>query len=226
VRTLVGEQGASVLQTVLASAPPEQSRLSVGIGLIALLLGASTVFHQLSKALNKIWGVQPRKEKQSTWKRLLRKRILSFAMVLAIGFLLLVSLVLSAALSAAGSWIGGGLEGARVWQVVNALTSFIVVMLLFAMMFKFLPDAKISWRHTWKGAAWTAALFTVGKQLIGVYLGQASVGSSFGAAGSIVVFTVWIYYASLLVFLGAKITRVTATRSGEHVEPEEYAVAK
>ncbi|HUR29651.1 MAG TPA: YihY/virulence factor BrkB family protein [Planctomycetota bacterium] len=222
VRYLVGEQGASTLQTVLASTPPEQSRLSLGVGLLVLLIGASTVFQQLSAALNKIWGVQPDKEK-SSWKSFVRKRILSFAMVIAIGFLLLVSLVLSAGLSAAGGWIGGGDPEAQGWQVVNALTSFVVVTLLFAMMFKFLPDAKISWRHTWVGAALTAVLFTVGKQLIGVYLGRASIGSSFGAAGSIVVFTVWIYYASLLVFLGAKITRVTAKLAGERVVPEDFA---
>lgn len=222
VRYLVGEQGATTLKTVLESAPPERSRLSLGIGLVALLAGASTVFQQLSAALNKIWGVQPDKKK-SSWKSFLRKRILSFAMVLAIGFLLLVSLVLSAALSAAGGWLGSGDEAVKLWQVVNALTSFVVVTLLFAMMFKFLPDAKISWRHTWLGAALTAVLFTFGKQLIGLYLGRASIGSSFGAAGSIVVFTVWVYYASLLVFLGAKITRVTARRAGERVEPEDFA---
>jgi membrane protein len=222
VRYLIGEQGATTLQTVLASTPPEQSRLTLGLGLLALLLGASTVFQQLSSSLNKIWGVKPDKEK-SSWMRFLRKRLLSFAMVLAIGFLLLVSLVLSAGLSAAGGWLGSGDEEARLWQVVNACTSFVVVTLLFAMMFKFLPDAEISWRHTWVGAALTAVLFTVGKQLIGLYLGRASVGSSFGAAGSIVVFTVWIYYASLLVFLGAKITRVTARRAGERVEPAEFA---
>lgn len=141
-------------------------------------------------------------------------------MVLASGSLLLVSLVLSAVLSSMGQWVGGGADdSALAWQVVNALASFLAITLLFAMLFKFVPDVEVSWRHVWLGAAGTSALFTGGKQLIGIYLGHSSLGSSFGAAGSLVVFTAWIYYASLLVFLGAKITSVTSRHSGVPVVP-------
>ncbi|HTF90887.1 MAG TPA: YihY/virulence factor BrkB family protein [Planctomycetota bacterium] len=223
MRYLIGDQGAAALETVILNVSPEQSGLSIGIGLVALLIGASTVFAQLSTALNKIWGVKPDEKKTNTWLAYLRKRVLSFAMVLAIGFLLMVSLVLSAMLSAAGLALDAGGDYEAFWHVINALASFLVITVLFAMMFKFLPDAKIAWRHVWLGAALTSLLFTFGKQLIGVYLGHASVGSNFGAAGSIVVFTVWIYYASLLVFLGAKITRVHAQRAGDRVVPEEFA---
>jgi membrane protein len=198
---------------VILHASRPESGLALGAGVVVLLIGASTVLAQLSSALNKIWGVRA-DPKQDGWHLFLRNRLLSFAMVLAIGFLLLASLVLSAVLSAMGQWMGGGAEESRMaWQVVNALVSFLVITLLFALMFKFVPDTDVAWRHVWVGAAWTSLLFTLGKQLIGVYLGHSSLGSSFGAAGSLVVFTAWIYYACLLVFLGAKLTSVHSRQS-------------
>jgi membrane protein len=155
---------------------------------------------------------------------LLRHRALSLALVLVIGFLLLVSLVLSAVISGVSSRAEQvyALPG-WVWQAINLAASFVVIGLLIALMFKYLPDARISWRHVWIGAAVTAVLFTIGKFAIGLYLGRASVGSSYGAAGSVVVLMVWIYYAALILFLGAEITQVYARHSGERIEPEPYA---
>ncbi len=223
MRSLIGEHGAKAVETVILNITGPESGLSIGVGLVALLIGASAVLQQLSSALNKIWGVEA-DPKRAGWRGFVRKRLLSYAMVLAMGFLLLVSLVVSAALSSMGEWWGStGEEVAFVWQVINALASFLVLTLLFALMFKFLPDAKISWRHVWVGAAETALLFTIGKQLIGAYLGHASIGSSFGTAGSVVVFTVWVYYASLIVFLGAKITHVHSRQAGARVVPEKFA---
>jgi len=223
MRYLVGEPGAAAIETVLLGVSAQQSALSIVIGLVALMVGASAVLQQLSSALNRIWGVKP-DPKSASWRSFVRKRLLSYAMVLAFGFLLLVSLVLSAALSALSGWWGTGAEEpALLWQSINVLASFLVITLLFAFLFKFLPDAKISWRHVWTGAAETSVLFAIGKQVIGAYLGHAGVGSGFGAAGSVVVFTVWVYYASLILFLGAKITCIHSQRSGAPVVAEEFA---
>lgn len=226
MRYLIGADGAEAMQIVFENSSGPKAGLSLGLGVLMLLIGASTVFQQLHVALNRIWEVEA-KPGRGTLLPFLRQRLLSFAMVLAIGFLLLVSLLLSAGLAALSEWLEGPREElAFAWQGVNAAASLLVITLLFAMLFKFLPDARISWRHVWVGAALTAVLFTLGKQLIGAYLGSASVGSSFGAAGSVVVLTVWVYYASLILFLGAKITRVHADRAGASPEPVEYAVER
>jgi membrane protein len=223
---LVGDDGAAAMEIVIRNSRGPGSGFSLAVGIVTLLIGASTVFQQLHVALNEIWEVEA-KPGRGTVLAFVRQRLLSFAMVLAIGFLLLVSLVLSAGLSALANWLQGSREElALVGQAVNAVASLGVITILFAMLFKFLPDAEIRWRHVWAGAALTAVLFTVGKQLIGAYLGHASVGSSFGAAGSIVVLTVWVYYASLILFLGAKITRVHADRAGAPRVPAEYAVER
>lgn len=224
IRGLLGEQGAQVIQLVIQNAAaPDKSRLSLAIGLVMLMVGASGVFLQLQSALNRIWGVEAAPKRSALW-RFLRHRLVSFAMVFGIGFLLLVSLVLSAALSAINAHYQSLLPWAFVWQALNALGSLLVITLLNAMIFRFLPDVRLAWRDVWLGAFTTAVLFTLGKSAIGVYLGRASIGSSYGAAGSLVVLVVWVYYASLIFFVGAEITQVYGRWREKRIRPTEDAV--
>jgi membrane protein len=226
MRDLIGAAGAEVTQAVLQSAHnTDQEAWSLTIGLVILLVGATTVFAQLQGTLNRIWRVDERAGAGASviWG-FLKERLLSIAMVLAIGFLLLVSLVVSAALSAVTD-SARGIVGGEYAVVVgaNALGSLLVTTLLFALIFKVLPDAEVAWDDVWFGAVTTAVLFTLGKQIIGLYLGRASIGSAYGAAGSLVVMTVWVFYASLILFFGAELTYVRSRRrrgsstvSGEH----------
>jgi membrane protein len=216
VSGLVGPSGTEVIRSVLQSAAdPAKSKLSLVIGLVTLLAGATTVFVQLQDSLNRVWDVEARPKRSAIWA-FVKERLLSLAMVFGIGFLLLVSLVVSTGLSAVGDWAGG--------QIANNVISIVVITLLFAMMFKYLPDAKVAWRDVWFGALTTAVLFTLGKFLIGLYLGRASVGSAYGAAGSVVVVMVWVYYASLIFFFGAELTHVHAKQTQHRVAPTEHAV--
>lgn len=223
LRGLVGEAGGEVAQMVIANADePGKSAFSIVLGILTLLFGATTVFVQLQDALDSIWGVEsrpggPRRGLVGAVLGFLRERLLSLALVLGIGFLLLVSLLISAALSAFSGWSGESFGWPLLMQVVNTVVSLGVITLLFAMIFKLLPDVDLEWRDVWFGAAVTAALFTAGKFLIGLYLGRASIGSAYGAAGSIVVLMVWVYYASLIVFFGAELTKVRAQRSSAKI---------
>lgn len=223
---LIGRAGAEIAQAVLQNADePKKNVLSLVVGIVTLVFGATTVFVELQSALNRIWDVKvdPKAKRNFVWA-LIRDRLLSLTMILGIGFLLLVSLVVSTALSAAGTWFEGRMElDPRVWQVLNLVVSFGIVTLLIAMIFKWLPDAEIEWRDVWFGALVTALLFTAGKYLIGLYLGRAGVGSAYGAAGSVVALMVWIYYASLIFFVGAEITHVHTRRRRGDPEPVEYA---
>jgi YihY family inner membrane protein len=194
------------------------------VGLATLAWSASSVFAQLQEALNTIWEVEPKPG--AGLLGTVRRRVLSMTMVLGIGFLLLVSLVLSAGLAALGRFFGGLLPGAEaLWQVVEFAVSFGVVTLLFAAIYKVLPDAEIRWGDVWVGAAATALLFALGKLLIGLYLGHASVGSTYGAAGSLLVLLVWIYYSAQILFFGAEFTQAYARRYGSRIVPAEGAVA-
>ena len=214
IRLLVGVEGSEVVQTVLRHASdPEKSAHSVVIGIAVLLLGATTVFVQLQSSLNRIWKVEESPQASMLWV-LVKERLLSLAMVLAVGFLLLVSLLVSAAVAAFGETALGGLSDAVVvLEGLNVLVSLVVVTLLFAMIFKVMPDAPVAWRDVWVGAVITAVLFTIGKSLIGLYLGRTSIGSPYGAAGSLVVMTVWVFYASMIVFFGAELTYFRSKRS-------------
>ena len=227
MRGLVGEAGAEVIQTVLReSSSPGKGVVSLAIGIATLVFGATTVFAELQSALNKIWDVEADPDRGKFWS-FVRTRLLSLAMVVGIGFLLLVSLLVSAGISGVGEWLEGRWAlSAAIWQAINLVVSLGIVTLLFAMVFKLMPDAKLAWKDVWFGAFVTAALFTVGKYLIGLYLGHASLGSSYGAAGSVVVLMVWVYYASIIVFLGAEITKVhTVRRRGAKPPPTELAVS-
>jgi membrane protein len=204
-----GRHGSGVLATV--------------VGLVTILFGATGVFVQLQDSLNHIWDVEA-KPGQGL-RSFIMTRVISFGMILGIGFLLLVSLVVSAAVSAVGAWATGLLPGAKILvEILTFLVSFGVVTLLFAMIYKVLPDVKLAWRDVWIGATATALLFTIGKFLIGLYLARGSVSSSYGAAGSVVVLLLWIYYSSQILFFGAEFTKIYASRHGSHVAPEEHAV--
>jgi membrane protein len=221
---LLGDDGATAIQGMVESASLSgKSFLATAIGVVTLVIGATTVFTELQSALDRIWESPAAEKKEGVWN-LLRSRVLSFGMILAIGFLLLISLVVSAGLSALGSWwapMFGGWE--ILLQVVNFVVSLVVVTLLFAMIYKFLPRAKIGWHDVWIGAAATALLFTLGKFLIGLYIGKSSVASGFGAAGSLVVVLVWVYYSAQIFLLGAEFTWVYAFRHGSRRGEQKVA---
>jgi len=222
MRDLVGEEGAAVATTVLANAGFERgNRWSVLLGALLMIVGATTVFAQLQAALNRVWQVKA--EPRNAILGFLRHRLWSFALVLSIGFLLMVSLVVSALLAALHAYLDDWAGSALVWRALNVLVSFGMVTLLIAIIFKYLPDALIRWSDVWLGALITALLFVVGKWVIGMYLGQASIGSAFGAAGSVVVFMLWIYYASMIFLLGAEITQSVARQRGRGVMPSPHA---
>jgi membrane protein len=192
----------------------DRGMLATVFGLAALLFGASAVFGQLKDALNTIWEVEPKPG--GGIRRFVVQRFLSFTMVLGVGFLLLASLIISAGLAAFGRFLSGRLPGGdEVWYVLNGLIAFAVITAVFALLFKYLPDRRIPWRHVWLGAAFTAFLFTIGKFAIGFYLGRSAVASTYGAAGSVVVLLLWIYYSGLIFFFGAEFTEVHARRSDE-----------
>jgi membrane protein len=220
---LLGSEAAGTVEAAVKnSRQPGASTISAIIGLVTLVWSASNVFSQLQDALNTIWEVQP---KPAGIVGSLKRRLLPMSMVLGIGFLLLVSLVLSAALSALGHFFNGLLPGMTVlWEVVNFVISFAVVTGLFAAIYKLLPDVEIQWSDVWIGAAVTALLFTIGKLLIGLYLGNASIGSTYGAAGSLLVVLVWVYYSAQILFFGAEFTQVYARRFGSQIRPSEHAV--
>lgn len=223
IEGLVGKAGAEVIQTALQNAQKPDTRnfasiISIGV----LLFGASNVFAQIQDALNTIWEVEP-KPGRGIWQTL-RKRFLSFAMVGGVGFLLLVSLILNAVLAGMVNYFGGLIQGFDfVWQFANFAISFGVITLLFALIYKVMPDAKIAWSDVWIGSAMTSLLFVIGKSLLGLYLGNGSFGSAYGAAGSLIVLLAWINYAAQIIFFGAEFTQVYATKYGSHIVPDENA---
>ena len=226
LRVLVGEHTGKAVEDIVqnANAQPGTGVVATVIGLVTLVFGATGVFVQLQASLNAIWGVQPKPGRALVL--FIRDRVLSFSLILVVGFLLLVSLVLTAVIAFVGEWFGGMVPGIEaVIQLLNSLLSFAVTVLLFAMIFKFLPDAKIAWRDVWVGALVTAALFTLGKFALGLYLGKSGVSSSYGASGSLIVLLLWVYYSSLILFFGAELTRVYANRFGARVVPADNAVA-
>jgi membrane protein len=220
----LGEEGARGVEAMVRSSSEQRSSgiIATVVGLFTLVLGATGAFAQLQQSLNLIWKVQPRKE--FGFRSVLRQRLLSFSMVLVIAFLLLVSLIASAGLSAVGRFVGERLPGGEViWQVVNFGVSFGMVTLLFAAIYKVLPDVELKWGDTWIGAAVTAFLFAMGKLGIGTYLGKSGVASTYGAAASVVIMLLWVYYSSCILYFGAEFTRAYATRGGRKVLPKSEA---
>jgi membrane protein len=219
----LSEEGAKGLAAMVEAAEKHEGGLIATIvGIIALLFGATGVFIQLKDALNTIWEVEP-KPGAGIWG-FIRDRLLSFAMVLTIGFLLLVLLVVSAALHALQEYLGHLLPmPGWVAQIIDIGVSFGGVALLFALIFKYLPDVKIGWRDVWLGAIVTALLFTVGKFLVGLYLGRPGLASAYGAAGALVIILLWAYYSSQILFFGAEFTQVYAKSFGSRIMPSEHA---
>lgn len=221
---MIGQESAKAIQDMIenASNKPKTGIVSTVVGVVALLFGAGGVVGQLQTSLNTIWGVTP-KPGQGVWG-FVRQRFFSFAMVLAVGFLLLVSLVVTALLSGLSRYMGSLMGGAAVIvHVLDLVVSFGFTTLIFAMIYKFVPDVQIQWRDVWIGAALTSILFTIGKYLIGLYLGTSGATSVYGAAGSLITVLLWVYYSSLILFFGAEFTQVYATEYGSGVVPAENA---
>jgi len=212
---LIGQEGASLVQGLVANASDTEKGLVAGlISLFIVIVGATTVFAELQSALDRIWHV-PEAQKPQGIRAILRARLLSFGLILGLVFLLMVSLTVSTAVAALGSWTGGLMPGSE-WllQAVNVGVSLGIETLLFAMIYKLMPTVRIAWRDVWVGAFTTALLFEVGKTLIGLYLGKSSLTESFAAAGSLVVLLAWVYYAAQIFLLGAEFTKVYADEHG------------
>ena len=222
---VVGVGAAGAIEAIAKNArAPGSGVIGIVVGIVVLLFGASGVFGELQSALNTVWEVAP-KPGRGIWG-IVKDRFFSFTMVVGVAFLLLVSLIVSAALTWVGEVFASSLPGgAVVWQVLNFCISMAVVTALFALMFKTLPDVHIKWRDVWIGSAVTAALFTLGKFGLGIYLGSAGVSSAYGAAGSIVALVIWVYYSSQVLLIGAEFTQVYAKRYGSRITPDEKAVA-
>jgi len=224
IEGLVGRDGAEFIQTAIenASQPAEGTVASV-ISVVVLLFGATGLFAELQDALNTVWEVKPKPEQGLL--NVVRNRFLSFAMILGIGFLLLVSLVLSAALSGVVNFFGNWFPFLSSFlQLFSFVFGFIVTTFLFAAIYKILPDVKITWSDVWIGAIITSFLFSIGRFLLGQYLGNSSFGSVYGAAGSLVVVLAWVFYAAQILLLGAEFTQVYARRFGSGITPAENAV--
>jgi len=223
---LIGHPGAAAIERILVNANrPQAGVIATIVSAVALLVGATAMFAELQDGLNLIWRVKPRPGKAVS--KLIRDRVFSFAIVFCLGFLLLVSLVVSAALSALGTY-GSRLfahpVSAPSMYVVQTFVTFAATTGIFALIFKLLPDVRLRWRDVAAGSVVTAVLFTVGRWLIGLYLGSATVGSPFGAAGSLAVLLAWVYYSSLILYLGAEFTRALALARGLDPEPGALAV--
>ncbi|KQV53540.1 hypothetical protein ASC95_08080 [Pelomonas sp. Root1217] len=215
VAGLMGAEAAKGIQTLLAAASkPSTGALGTVVGAGVLLIGATTVFGELQDALDRIWQA-PARAKTSGWWALVRARLLSFGMVLGLAFLLVVSLVVSAAIAALGKWWGGWFGGWEVLaQALNVVVGFVLTTAVFALIYKVMPRVKVGWGDVWIGAAVTALLFSVGRFLIGLYIGKTGVASGFGAAGSVAVVFVWVYYSAQIFLVGAEFTWVYARRLG------------
>ncbi|MFT4091187.1 MAG: YihY/virulence factor BrkB family protein [Asticcacaulis sp.] len=220
IRGLVGDLGAQAIQAILASSANKSSGIvATLIGLVTLIISATGFFAQLQDAMNAVWNVDEKQKRHWSW--FIRKRVLSFALIVGIGFLLLISLVVSAALAALNAFVAE-FTPSFLTHVINNVVSFIVTTFMFAMVFKILPDVKIRWRDVWVGAAITAILFSIGKYLIGLYLGQSALSSAYGAAGSLIVLLVWIYYSTQIFFFGAEFTQVYTRHFSTEITPRAH----
>lgn len=224
IQGLMGPEAAAAIESMIANANQMEGGVIASIlGIVILLFGASGVFGQLQDALNTIWEVAPKPGQGiSTF---IRSRFMSFGMVLVIAFLLLVSLIISAVIVGVSSYMTTVMPGLGVvGEGINFIVSFGVITVLFALIYRVLPDVEIAWGDVWIGAAFTALLFTIGRTLIGIYLGNVAVGSAYGAAGSLVIVLVWVFYSAQILLFGAEFTQVYARRYGSHIRPASFAV--
>ena len=220
---MLGRQSAVAIQSSLSAwAPAAQGVIATVLAIATLIASATGLFIELQSDLNTIWGVEEKSGQGLLG--FIKNRLLSFAMVVAIGFLLLVSLVLSAALAGFAKYLNALVPGLHILSLgLHAIVSLAVITVLFAMIFKVLPDVKIAWRDVWIGAAMTSLLFTAGKFALGFYLGRSSTVSAYGAAGSVVLILLWVYYSAQILFFGAELTQAYANRYGAHLEPKPNA---
>lgn len=224
VRALIGSQGQEILQSAIASIQKNNGSIWATLtGFVTLFIGATSVFAELQADLDRIWKVKP-KPGQDLWS-FIRNRVLSLGMVLVIGFLLLVSLIVSTILSSVGDYILGISASFQfVLQIVNFVVSFGVITLLFAAIYKYLPDSNVRWYDVWIGASVTSFLFVLGKFVISFYLAKSAIASSFGAAGALILLLLWVYYSSQILFFGAEFTKVQASTRGPGIPPKKYAI--
>lgn len=224
MRSIVGAVGAQAVRQVIgASQGIGSSMWAMVLGIGTLIVGATAVFGELQSTLNKLWDVES-DPKRGVVMKLVVDRARSFAIALGVGFLLLVSLVFSAVISGVQDYLTQWMPKVPwLWQGANIAASFLIAAMLFAMIYRYLPDVRLKWKDVWIGAMTTAILFTFGKYLIGLYLGRTAVASAFGAAGSFVVLLFWIYYSALICFFGAEFTQVYARRHGSGIRPQSHA---
>ncbi len=225
LRSFLGDAGAIQLQDLLKSVyNPGKSEIMTIFAVVLLIFGATSMFNQLQLSLNKIWQVKPKPKKG--YLKYLTDRILSFGLIIVIGFLLLVSFVLSAALAGLSHYLVAhfSLNSVIFLAIVDFILSLVVITLLFAVIYKFLPDANILWKEVWVGAFFTSSLFILSKYLIGLYLSKSNISTTYGAAGFVVLVLLWVNYTAQILFLGAEFTKVYATAYGKPIEPAEYAI--
>lgn len=223
--TLGPNTAKALNEMILMASKPKSGTIATIVGIVTLLFGAAGVFGQLQDALDTIWNVS--KQKTAGFFGMIKDRFLSMTMVFGIGFLLLVSLVIDTAISAMGHFIGNRFPGGEaVLQIVQLVISFGLITVLFALTFKYLPHAKVEWRDVWFGAAFTSFLFVLGKFGLGLYIGKAAVGSAYGAAGSLVVILIWVYWSAQILFFGAEVTQVYARRHGSMIGDRSKAKSR
>ena len=225
IHDLIGEQGAKAIEATVRSARATRpGTTAIGLALVTLVFGLWGVFGELQDSLNTIWGVTPKPGRRV--RDIVKERFWSFAMVVGTGFLLLVSLVVTAWLAAVGTYVSYLLPApAFALEALNSVISLAVITGAFALIFKLLPDVRMAWRDVWLGAAVTSLLFTIGKSLIGLYLGKSAVASAYGAAGSLVIIVVWVYYSAQILLFGAEFTKVWTKRRGSGFKVEKTAKA-
>ena len=224
LNNLVGSKAALQIQEIIKNIHlAHDSFFATVVGLIVLLIGATSIFGEVQDSINKIWGLRVKPGK--AWWKLILNRLLSFSLIVSMGFIMLVSLILNTVVVAFGKFIERYVSSYSVYfiQVTESVLSFLIVGFLFSLMFKILPDAKIKWKDVLFGGFITAVFFTFGKLAIGFYLGQSNLTSLYGAAGSIIILMVWVYYSSIILYLGAEFTKVHAKLYGGKILPNEYA---
>ena len=227
IANLVGPEAALQIQETIRNATlSNESSFATIVGLITLLIGATSVFGEIQDSINLIWRLKAKPKKGMGWLKFITNRLLSFSIIISLGFLLLVSLVLNGLMDAFIDRLTKAFPETEVIIVYsfNLVITFIITSLLFGLIFKVLPDARIKWRHVRAGAFTTALLFMMGKFLIGYYLGHSKMSSAYGAAGSIIVILLWVYYSSIILYFGAAFTRAYAICTGSHIYPNNYAV--
>ncbi|MEO5776522.1 MAG: YhjD/YihY/BrkB family envelope integrity protein [Flavobacterium sp.] len=225
INGLIGNEAAAQIQDIITNMELSgQTNLAIIFGSIVLLIGATSIFGEIQDSINIIWRVKAKPKRG--WIKFLQDRLLSSSLIVVLGFLLIVSLMVNGAMLALSEWLKNYFPDVTliIFQTANVLLSFTVIMTLFAVIFKVLPDAKIAWKDVKAGAFFTACLFMLGRYLIGLYINYSGTGSAYGAAGSLIVILVWVYYTAAILYFGAEFTRVYAEYLGARIEPADYAV--